>query len=146
MWFPLSQTGLGRASDVKTAPCRAPFSKLFGKFYGAVLADEMHLDLAGIIEVGLDLFGNIAGEQGHLVVEMCRRDSPKAAAILKAEDPETAITLTALRRMVKQGLIPVSMQGNKPLIDVDRLPEYMYATLTQPCGLSAPGMVRAIKE
>ena len=77
---------------------------------------------------------------------MRMRTLPKAAAILKAEDPETAITLTALRRMVKQGLIPVSMQGNKPLIDVDRLPEYMYATLTLPCGLSAPGMVRAIKE
>lgn len=43
------------------------------------------------------------------------RTLPKAAAILKAEDPETAITLTALRRMVKQGLIPVSMQGEQTL-------------------------------
>ena len=48
--------------------------------------------------------------KGGYVVRM--RTLPKAAAILKAEDPETAITLTALRRMVKQGLIPVSMQGN----------------------------------
>ena len=73
---------------------------------------------------------------------MRMRTLPQAAEILKREDPGTAITLTALRRMVKQGKIPVSMQGNKPLMDVDKLPEYMYASLSHSSPPPALGAVR----
>lgn len=41
---------------------------LFRELDRAVFADEMHLDLSRIIEGGLDFFGDIAGQQGHLIV------------------------------------------------------------------------------
>ena len=77
---------------------------------------------------------------------MRMRTLPRAAEIIKQEDPETAITLTALRRMVKQGKIPVSMQGNKPLMDVDRLSEYLYSQPKEAPILSLQGKIRPIRE
>lgn len=77
---------------------------------------------------------------------MRMRTLPRAAEIIKQEDPETAITLTALRRMVKQGKIPVSMQGNKPLMDVDRLPEYLYSEPRKAPTSSLQVQIRPIKE
>lgn len=75
---------------------------------------------------------------------MRMRTLPEAARLLREEDPGTAVTLTALRRMVKQGRIPVSMQGkNKPLIDVDKLPEYLFV---QEKPIPAIGQIRAIPE
>lgn len=57
---------------------------------------------------------------------MRMRTLPKAVELLREEDPDTAITLTALRRLVKQKKIPVAMMGtHKPLVDVDALPELL---------------------
>lgn len=79
---------------------------------------------------------------------MRMRTLPQAIAIVTAEDPGTAITLPALRRMVKQGQIPVAMMGSKVLIDVDRLPEYFRSVeeVKNPSRPSYPGQMRPIKE
>ncbi|MGI6696658.1 MAG: hypothetical protein ACOX6O_10565 [Christensenellales bacterium] len=44
---------------------------------------------------------------------------------LKQDDPETAITLCALRRIVKTGDIPAVRIGRKTLIDYDQLLQYL---------------------
>lgn len=45
---------------------------------------------------------------------------------LKQEDPDTAITLCALRRIVKTDDIPAVRVGRKSLIDYDLLLEYLH--------------------
>ena len=57
---------------------------------------------------------------------MKMRTLPETIKYLQQQDPDTAITLTALRRMVKQGKIPAFHAGNKALIDVDTLGEYLF--------------------
>lgn len=44
---------------------------------------------------------------------------------LKAIDPNTSITLYAIRKMVKQNKIPYIKTGNKILINVDNLIHYI---------------------
>lgn len=46
---------------------------------------------------------------------------------LKQDDPDTAITLCALRRMVKAGDIPTVRVGRKALINYDLLLQHLYA-------------------
>lgn len=75
---------------------------------------------------------------------MRMRTLPQAVQLLRQEDPETAITLTALRRMVKQGKLPVTKAGSKPLIDLDKLPEYLQGAVVVPP--PAGGGIRPIKE
>lgn len=63
------------------------------------------------------------------------RTIPEAYLELKQEDPNTAFTMTALRRLVKTGAIPVVIIGNKRLVDLDKLPEQLLAT---PVEIPAP--------
>lgn len=51
------------------------------------------------------------------------RTVPEAMAEIKKADPETALTLRALRRMVKNGEIPVIMNNTRRLINLDVLYE-----------------------
>lgn len=44
---------------------------------------------------------------------------------LKAIDPNTSITLYAIRKMVKQNKIPYIKTGNKILINMDNLIHYI---------------------
>lgn len=44
---------------------------------------------------------------------------------LKAIDPNTSVTLYAIRKMVKQNRIPYIKTGNKILINVDNLIHYI---------------------
>lgn len=53
------------------------------------------------------------------------RTLPEAAAELKRMDNDTAITLTALRRMVKTGELPYISVASKRLINSDRLLELL---------------------
>ena len=46
---------------------------------------------------------------------------------LKHDDPGTAITLCALRRIAKNGEIPTVLVGRKTLINYDALIEYLYS-------------------
>lgn len=49
----------------------------------------------------------------------------KAFDEIKQQDPETALSLYLIRQMVKQGLVPSIKAGNKRLVDVDVLQEYI---------------------
>ena len=51
---------------------------------------------------------------------------------IKALDPNTAITLTYVRKLIKQNVIPVISVGNKKLIDVDKFLEYLAKGNTEP--------------
>lgn len=44
---------------------------------------------------------------------------------IKAADPETALTLTALRRLVLSGVIPTVYSGRKRFINMDALLDYL---------------------
>lgn len=45
--------------------------------------------------------------------------------IIKAEDPDTAITLRAIRRMIASGEIPSTAVGSKKLVNADLFLEYL---------------------
>lgn len=49
------------------------------------------------------------------------RTLPECVAMLRELDPETAVTLTALRRKAKRGELPVTMVGSKRLVNFDLL-------------------------
>ena len=49
------------------------------------------------------------------------RTIPKAYEEVKRADPNTSLTLRALRRMVKSGEVPCIMVGTKRLVDLDLL-------------------------
>ena len=54
------------------------------------------------------------------------RTLEQAHAELLAADPSCALARTALRRMVIAGQIPSVRVGAKYLVDIDRLPEYLF--------------------
>lgn len=49
------------------------------------------------------------------------RTLPKAAAELKEKDPNTSITLTRLRRLVKERRVRSFDGGKSPLVDLDEV-------------------------
>ncbi len=49
------------------------------------------------------------------------RTIPKAYEEVKRADPNTSLTLRALRRMVNSGEVPCVMVGTKRLVDLDLL-------------------------
>ncbi len=49
------------------------------------------------------------------------RTLPEAIKEIKSLDPNTALTLTALRRMVKNGELPYTAIASKRLISLDNL-------------------------
>lgn len=49
----------------------------------------------------------------------------EAAAYFKDNDPDTAITKTAIRRLVITGAVPSVMVGNKYLIALEGLEDYL---------------------
>src|SRR5712691_6819803 len=56
-------------SSVRMAPPTAvPSMSLAGKVHRAGLADDHHLDLAGVLELALDLAGDLLGELARLAV------------------------------------------------------------------------------
>lgn len=72
------------------------------------------------------------------------RTVPEAYNELKRLDADTAITLTALRRMVKRGELPVVHVGNKRLVNLDTLLDRLYNP-AEPEPLQQPyGVIRRI--
>ena len=49
------------------------------------------------------------------------RTAPEAIAELKRNDPDTALTLTAIRRMMNNGTLPYITVNSKRLINLDTL-------------------------
>lgn len=53
------------------------------------------------------------------------RTLPKAVEECKEKDPNTCITLNALRQWVRQGLVPSAKAGKNFLVDMDRLEAFL---------------------
>lgn len=49
----------------------------------------------------------------------------QAYAEIVADDPDTALTMTALRRLVLSGAIPAVFSGRKRFINMDALLDYL---------------------
>lgn len=53
------------------------------------------------------------------------RTIEQAAAEIRAADPQTALTKTALRRLVVSGVVPSVKIGTKYLLDMEALDSYL---------------------
>ncbi len=53
------------------------------------------------------------------------RTAEGALAVIKAEDPGTAVTLRFIRGLINTGAVPHVPVGKKKLVDVDRLMDYL---------------------
>lgn len=53
------------------------------------------------------------------------RTAEGALEIIKAEDPETAVTLRYVRHLIATGAVPYVPVGRKKLVNVDRLLAYL---------------------
>lgn len=71
------------------------------------------------------------------------RTLPETVAELKRLDSETAITLTALRRMVNTGELPYTAIQSKRLINFDLLLDKLSNPTATPCS-SNYGQIRQI--
>ena len=74
------------------------------------------------------------------------RTLPETAAYLKKQDPQTAVTLTALRRMVKNGELPSVTVGVKRLINIDVLISHLSNTIPQSTQQVLVSGIRPIPE
>jgi len=74
------------------------------------------------------------------------RTLPKAAAMLREIDPDTAFTLTALRRMVKRGEIVAVEVASRRLVNYDALLEHLagQGVPTPQVEMSAAGTIRRV--
>lgn len=70
------------------------------------------------------------------------RTLPEAAKELKAEDPNTCLTLPVLRRLVKEGVVPCVYSGKRALVDMATLNEYFKQHVEQ----TRPSPIRRVKE
>ncbi len=53
------------------------------------------------------------------------RTAEGALEIIKAEDPDTAVTLRHVRRLIATGAVPHVPVGRKKLVNVDKLLAYL---------------------
>lgn len=53
------------------------------------------------------------------------RTAEGALEIIKGEDPDTAVTLRHVRRLIATGAVPHVPVGRKKLVNVDRLLAYL---------------------
>lgn len=60
------------------------------------------------------------------------RTAPGALKIIKAQDPETAVTEHYIRRLIRTGAIPHVDVGRKKLVNVDQLLSYLERETPQP--------------
>ncbi len=58
------------------------------------------------------------------------RTAEGALAVIKTEDPETAVTLRAIRGLINTGKVPHVPVGKKKLVDVDQLMDYLKGVYT----------------
>lgn len=76
---------------------------------------------------------------------MRMRTISEAAKWVLENDPETALTPTAIRRMVVSGEIPSRRAGAKYLLDLDTLERYMAGELhQQPVPAPGFGEIRSV--
>lgn len=68
---------------------------------------------------------------------MRMRTIDQCAAYMKEKDPETALTKTAIRRLVVTGALPSVMIGSKYLVSLEALETYLAGE--RPAVQPAPG-------
>ena len=72
------------------------------------------------------------------------RTAPEAIKEIQEIDPRSSLTLTALRRMMKTGEIPVTYINTKRLVNLDLLIEYLYRDNTELASSTEYGKIRRI--
>ena len=72
------------------------------------------------------------------------RTAPEAIKEIQEIDPKSSLTLTALRRMMKTGEIPVTYINTKRLVNLDLLIEYLYKDNTELASSTEYGKIRRI--
>ena len=72
------------------------------------------------------------------------RTLPEAIKELQKIDPETSFTLTALRRAVNNGEIPVTLAGTTRLVNFNILLEYLYNGNSSAASSAEYGKIRRI--
>lgn len=72
------------------------------------------------------------------------RTIKQSVEFLREQDPGCALTPTAIRRKIVAGELPCIMAGNKYLLDLDKLEQYLFAP-TNPQGKVRPVNVRACR-
>ena len=60
------------------------------------------------------------------------RTIEQASTYMKERDEHTALTKTAIRRLVISGAVPSIRVGNKYLLDLDTLESYLAGDITAP--------------
>lgn len=53
------------------------------------------------------------------------RVAEKAVKMIQAEDPDSGVTLSYVRRLIREKVVPVVQVGNKKLVNVDALYAYL---------------------
>lgn len=74
------------------------------------------------------------------------RTISEAAAYIKSNDPETAFTQTALRRMVKSGELPSVKIGAKFLVNLDTVLDYLQNPVPRSVVKIPENIIRPIPE
>ena len=69
---------------------------------------------------------------------------PQAAEYLRQVDPESALTFSALRRLVLAGEIPCVRVGTKKLVSLEDLERYLETGTVSPS--PAVGSIRPVEE
>ena len=72
------------------------------------------------------------------------RTIDEAFAYIKGRDPETALTKTALRRLVVTGAVLSVKVGQKFLLDLDKLEAFLASGMVETTSPSEYGVVRRI--
>lgn len=73
------------------------------------------------------------------------RYAAQALELIREEDPDTQLTLNHLRALATSGKIPVHRVGNRRLINVDALIEYLSHPVDPP-EVKQLGMIRRVPE
>lgn len=75
---------------------------------------------------------------------MRMRTIDQAAEHMKAADPETALTKTAIRRLVTTGALPSVRVGQKYLVALENLDAYLGGQV-EPVAAATVGAIRPIR-
>lgn len=73
------------------------------------------------------------------------RTVKEAVAEIKTIDPDTAVTFYQVRRLVLRGVLPTVSAGNKRLINLDLLIEYLQNPTAERFQIATPPMVNGIR-
>lgn len=79
-------------------------------------------------------------------VRLHMRTINEAAEHFKEVDPHTALTKTAVRRLVSTGVVPSVRIGNKALVSLEALNEYLSGAQSQQEARPATGVIRRVGD